>query len=737
MCPALSVKTRLSLIISVLVSVMLVLNVFINDHFIRRELNSQTTMFSETVGKHTSALVEEFLDGREKEREKAATILRHAVVQAASLVGKDDTQASLKQAAKLTGAEKLELLKPVSGGYQIVASSDARRIGQLALGRSDLPVEWTLGPPASGQRYLMKDTFSDGGKAPVSWGYYTDSEHPYIIALTIYTHGYSPDTLIDQVRIYQPEVLEIGIWSLSGQKGADAGALKYGSEQYASDPRGMELLKLAEAGRAQSEQAVIGGKSVLRSWYPFQEAQNNSYVISVVVDRTQIESLSSMHRRNQISSSLLILAATLIGTWIIIQLLLRPLKGILHKVNEVAFGRFDRDIEVKRSDEIGELASRINHMSGSLKSYTDKLKAAVNENALMKEELESIFNNTADSIVIIGLDGNLLRVNESFLHTFGYSPADISTLRITDVVHPVEHAYRNPELARMLQGEALPPGEEKWRHKDGDYLMVGVTMSAVRNSQGEVWSLVAVARDVTSRAKMEELLRQSEKLTTVGQLAAGVAHEIRNPLTTLRGFLQLQQQSGRLNLQHNDIMLAELDRINLIVSEFLILAKPQAAKFEIKDVRYTLGDVISLLDSEGHLKNAVFHTRFTKDSCLISCEENQLKQVFINVIKNAIEAMPQGGNVYFDIQREEPHSVSVRITDEGIGIPEDIIPKIGNPFFTGKETGTGLGIMVSQRIIQSHKGRMEIQSKLGQGTSILITLPMSPDRRSGGDGAAS
>lgn len=246
----------------------------------------------------------------------------------------------------------------------------------------------------------------------------------------------------------------------------------------------------------------------------------------------------------------------------------------------------------------------------------------------------------------------------------------------------------------------------------------------MRDELGEITALISVSRDITSRNRMEELLRRSEKLTTVGQLAAGVAHEIRNPLTTLRGFLQLQQETNKLNHRHLDLMLSELDRINLIVGEFLILAKPQAVHFQERDIRFILGDVISLLDSQAHLHGVEFVLNASSDSAMVHCEENQLKQVFINLLKNGMEAMPNGGSIRIRLDHdEELNRVRIEIKDEGIGIPEEMMPKLGEPFFTNKESGTGLGLMVSQRIIQSHKGMMDIKSVMNKGTTVIIDLP--------------
>lgn len=169
----------------------------------------------------------------------------------------------------------------------------------------------------------------------------------------------------------------------------------------------------------------------------------------------------------------------------------------------------------------------------------------------------------------------------------------------------------------------------------------------------------------------------------------------------------------------------KLDRINLIVSEFLILAKPQAVQFQTKDVRFTVGDVVSLLDSEAHLHNIEFEVLFSQQPVFVHCEENQLKQVFINVLKNAMEAMPKGGKIALQLEAGQGGQAVLRVIDEGEGIAKERLHKLGEPFYTNKEKGTGLGLMVSQRIIESHRGTMLIESELGKGTVVTITLPLA------------
>jgi len=547
-----------------------------------------------------------------------------------------------------------------------------------------------------------------------------------------------PSELIRNYRSLHTDILEIGVFRMAdaGDSGAAAGReageaagadaeiapavqLLYGSREWHAD--GADADALAEAMRAREVFRMLGSgeRSILVGYFGFPES--GSLAVRIVTDVTAMYHMIREARSDQIAlSAILLLIAVAVNyglAWVII----RPLRHILGKVDEVASGRFDTPLAVDRRDETGQLAQRINAMAKNLDIYTTKLKKAFEENRSMKEYLESIINHTTDAIHIEDVNGVLIRVNPAFEAMFGWSEEE-AVGRSLPIV-PESHLKEEREAREaLLAGQKLPPRETIRRRKDGSCFEVSVTTSAIRDRGGVIQAFASITRDMTNRNKMDELLRRSEKLNTVGQLAAGVAHEIRNPLTTLRGFLQLQQQTNKLNQRHIDIMLSELDRINLIVSEFLILAKPQATKFRVQDVRFILGDVISLLDSQAHLCNIVFTTSFDSEPCEVSCEENHLKQVFINVLKNAIEAMPKGGEIEIEA-RKQPEWIVITIRDHGVGISEEMIPKLGDPFVTSKESGTGLGIMISQRIIQSHQGTMEIRSKVGKGTTVTINLP--------------
>ncbi|RXT04257.1 ATP-binding protein [Ammoniphilus sp. CFH 90114] len=230
-------------------------------------------------------------------------------------------------------------------------------------------------------------------------------------------------------------------------------------------------------------------------------------------------------------------------------------------------------------------------------------------------------------------------------------------------------------------------------------------------------------RDITEFKRAEEMMRNSEKLSVVGQLAAGVAHEIRNPLTTLRGFVQFFHSD--IKAPYAELMISELDRINFIVSEFLLLAKPQSVLFRRSNLEKILSETCNLFQTQAIMHNTTIQFIQDDSPLWIECDENQLKQVFINILKNSLEAMPSGGNIQVIVERIESEKVSIVLIDEGQGMSPSTISRISEPFYTTKENGTGLGLMVSKKIIESHHGQLFIDSEVGKGTRIEIVLPMN------------
>jgi PAS domain S-box-containing protein len=343
-----------------------------------------------------------------------------------------------------------------------------------------------------------------------------------------------------------------------------------------------------------------------------------------------------------------------------------------------------------------------------------------------KEYLESFINHTTDAIGVFDLEGNLIHVNHASEVIFGYKPEELIGKTVQTL--PSED-YREEVLAmhqHVRNGGHISGYETVRKKKDGTLIDVSITYSPIRNRNGEVVAFANILRDISDRKRTEELLRNSEKLSLIGELAAGVAHEIRNPLASLRGFVQLmsEEKSSKYSAYY-DIMLEELDRINFIVTELLMLGKPQADHYKMKDPRMLVEDVIALFGPEALLHNVEIFADYEENLPNIKCEETQIKQVFLNLMKNAVEAMPDGGHIFVKVLRRGDNKIVFRFKDEGGGIPPEQLVRLGEPFYTTKEKGTGLGLLVSFRIVKYHQGEVKIDSVVNEGTTFDVILPIS------------
>ncbi|CAG7604795.1 Adaptive-response sensory-kinase SasA [Paenibacillus solanacearum] len=233
-------------------------------------------------------------------------------------------------------------------------------------------------------------------------------------------------------------------------------------------------------------------------------------------------------------------------------------------------------------------------------------------------------------------------------------------------------------------------------------------------------NLYMMKRD--SWLKREEHMLRSEKLRVVGELASGMAHEIRNPLTTVKGFLQLSK-AGHYNIEPwYDLIMDEINRMSMLTAEFLQFSRPHVTQFKIQSIQKCVYRVLSLLDSEttrlGH------HVQFDheEEPVLMLMDHDKMLQLLLNLVKNAFEAMPEEGRVHIRLYTLEKQAV-IEITDNGKGIPESDLEKVFIPFYTTKDSGTGLGLSICHKIVQDHEGTIEVESFVNKGTKFTIMLP--------------
>jgi PAS domain S-box-containing protein len=353
------------------------------------------------------------------------------------------------------------------------------------------------------------------------------------------------------------------------------------------------------------------------------------------------------------------------------------------------------------------------------KRIEGKLKAT-------KLQLESFIMQNLDPVLIFNNDERLITVNHAFERTFGWSANEVLGLNAHTLPFiPDDRKFEvNRNRGFVESGESIEGYETIRKTKSDITLNVMLSCFPLRDEENKYNGWAVIIRDISDRKQAQELLIKSEKLSIAGELAAGIAHEIRNPITSIKGFLQLLQSGSIEKKTYYNIISSEIDRIELILSELLMLAKPQSIKFKSKNISLLIKNVIALLEGHANMKNVQILTKFDSDETFVNCEENQIKQVCINFIKNAIEAMPNGGELLIQIKSINKEKLLICFIDQGCGIPKDLLSKLGQPFYTTKEKGTGLGFMVSKKIIENHKGSVAIASEENKGTTIEITLPL-------------
>jgi two-component system, sporulation sensor kinase E len=343
-----------------------------------------------------------------------------------------------------------------------------------------------------------------------------------------------------------------------------------------------------------------------------------------------------------------------------------------------------------------------------------------------EQKFRNIFEGSLEGLILWNDQGTIIDINHSACQLFKLNRNELIGKTLMELLP--DYNKNHEELKSMM--EIL---KENGKHH-GTFSIYMSEESQFYCEFSSIHHLYAdinftVFKDITEKIEMESRLKKSDTLHVVGELAAGIAHEIRNPMTALKGFIQLLQGDMRDDqILYFQVILTELDRIDSIVNEFLILAKPQAVKYLQVDITRIMKETVELLTGQAVMYNVQFHTNYSDYLPHIYCEPNQLKKVFVNVIKNAIEVMHEGGKISIEIIRDNDKMICISIHDQGTGIPAERLKRLGEPFYTTKDRGTGLGLMVSYKIIEEHNGYIRVDSQEGIGTTFHIYLPILSEK---------
>ncbi len=371
---------------------------------------------------------------------------------------------------------------------------------------------------------------------------------------------------------------------------------------------------------------------------------------------------------------------------------------------------------------VGLLASRL----ASRHSASSKLQEATKSLADLRLLHERIIESVRSGLVTTDLDGKIYIFNAAAEEITGYRSAEMRGNSIFTLLGKIEQPIK-VSLEAAERGEQPPRFEIDFTTPENLGVRLGYGISPLFDEQGEIKGLIITFQDLTEMRSMEESARRKDRLAAVGRVAAGLAHEIRNPLGAMRGALQVLQTQIPDDLTNNgliEIIKTESDRLNKIISNFLTYARPHASSFTEVDVGEAISDSFTLLRHSPEIGEAhSLVTDLPDEKIALMADSTQLKQVFWNLARNAIQAMPDGGELKVLLHRRDNGRVQIIFSDTGRGMTPDQVNRLFEPFSESSTGGTGLGLSIVYQIVRDHGGTINVRSLENKGTTITIELP--------------
>ncbi len=373
------------------------------------------------------------------------------------------------------------------------------------------------------------------------------------------------------------------------------------------------------------------------------------------------------------------------------------------------------------------------YISGKMKIKVIQLENAETRLKRLRVDTDNILNHMSSGVLVADSEGKILTINPAAEEILSIARRDIVSMNLQDAFQ-----YSIPELAFELNS-ALKAGRSRFRHeitvRSGGRKAVpmGISISLLNDDEGIRRGVIAVFQDLTEVREMQTRIRKADRLAAIGQLSAGIAHELRNPLASISGSIEMLYNDLRLSGEHKHLMeliMKESDRLDRIINDFLEFARirmPAASRVNLQSV---LEEMLTLLKNTRILKRGIRAEILGDCGDLeIKADEEQMKQVFLNLAVNACEAMESGGELVITMEPHDNERVKVAFIDEGPGISDDEKRKLFEPFFTTKEGGTGLGLAIANKIITAHGGIIEFKNREEGGAEFSVVMPIYRETR--------
>ena len=341
--------------------------------------------------------------------------------------------------------------------------------------------------------------------------------------------------------------------------------------------------------------------------------------------------------------------------------------------------------------------------------------------AEMKTYTENVVESMADGLISVNRERKIVTLNRKAAEFFDAKEEDFKNKEISKVLGI------NIDNLLKEQGGMLRDWELKISSQYGAQIPLSLSVAPLKDENDKEMGSVLLLRDLREIRDLQERVRRSERLASLGRLAAGVAHEIRNPLSSIRGFAQFFQNRFKGQEKEQEyalVMVREVDRLNRVITELLDFARPKEPHRELHSAVEILEQTLKVMESELAKKNIAVERILEASLPRILVDRDQLSQALLNLLLNALESMEGAGRIRISMASGGAEVLAISISDTGRGIPREDLERVFEPFFSTKRKGTGLGLAIVHQIVESHKGEIQVESREGEGTTFRITLPI-------------
>ncbi len=471
----------------------------------------------------------------------------------------------------------------------------------------------------------------------------------------------------------------------------------------------------------------------------YQPCKQMNWSIGLTVFKSELMADIHKLRKQVLTFTAIVFGLFLPVTFFFVHGLTRPIRKLMAGAKDIRKGNLGQKIQIDSKDEFSALAREFNKMAQTL-------KGSLNEILNLKNFKEDIFRNLSSGIITVDDGGRITSINKSAQVMLGCTADDKQQEAL-----PVQQ-IRDLLKAAMVSGKDVLDHELELPTANGEMAYVEVNTSQLKNISGGMIGAIADIRDITRRKRMEEIMVRVDKLASLGQLSAGMAHEIRNPLAGIKTSVQVLAE--RAGSEDEKVLisgiLSEINRLNKIVSDLLSFSRPSKPRLNAIEAPRILEKVIEMVKEKIRKHHIQVTYQWEEGLPKILADKEQLHQIFLNLTLNGIKSMEKGGTLSLsahifrdkkglegatprnlDIKAYEKPYIAIRFKDTGHGIAKENLSRVFNPFFSTSPSGTGLGLPIVHTLMEKNSGYIFIDSIVSKGTQVLLLLPIATSKGHG------